>query len=278
MHPLHNQISSALQNRQQLSVNDEWLNEFLNSRGPNPPPLPALISTAQFRILASDITTSLSPTSAGLFPGDVADVNVKTRQLPGTVVVQVLDVLDVGSSKWSQVEAIERIEHGEEVRGREVIRTVDANGDEERPDPTAAAVRHANVTGSTATAASSTTNKKLTTGPHKLIVQDARGTKTLAFELEKIPKIGISISASAASPAAHGDQAFRPSSQDDIGMYIGCKLVLKQGTVVRRGMVMLKPENCVVLGGKVEAWDAKWKQERKQTLNTLLAAEHNAGE
>ncbi|KAK5296253.1 hypothetical protein LTR43_002805 [Exophiala xenobiotica] len=239
MHPLHNQISSALQNRQQLSVNGEWLNEFLNSR---------------------------------LFPGDVADVKVKARQLPGTVVVQVLDVLDVGSSKWSQVEAIERIEHGEEVRGREVIRTVDANGDEERPDPTAAA-----VTGSTATEASSTTNKKLTAGPHKLVVQDARGTKTLAFELEKIPNIGISISASAASPAAHGDQAFRPSSQDDIGMYIGCKLVLKPGTVVRRGMIMLKPENCVVLGGKVEAWDAKWKQERKQTLNTLLADEHNAG-
>jgi hypothetical protein len=42
-------------------------------------------------------------------------------------------------------------------------------------------------------------------------------------------------------------------------------------------MIMLKPENCVVLGGKVEAWDAKWKQDRKQTLNTLLADEQNAG-
>ncbi|KIW50528.1 hypothetical protein PV05_09331 [Exophiala xenobiotica] len=277
MHPLHSQISSALQSRQQLSVNGEWLNEFLDSRGPNPPPLPALISTAQFRILTSDITTSLSPSSTGLFPRDVADVNVKARQLPGTVVVQILDVLDVGSSKWSQVEAIERVERGEEVRGREVIRTVDANGEEEGPDPTATAASHASATGPTATADGSVTNKKLTAGPHRLVIQDARGTKAMAFELEKIPKVGISISASVPSPAAHGDQAFRPSNQDDIGMYIGCKLVLKPGTVVRRGIVMLKPENCVVLGGKVEAWDTKWKEERKQTLNTLLVNEHDAG-
>jgi len=51
--------------------------------------------------------------------------------------------------------------------------------------------------------------------------------------------------------------------------------MLRAGTVIRRGLVMLTPDNCVVLGGKVEAWDKKWKGERKQIL-TALVEEENA--
>ncbi|KAJ9646791.1 hypothetical protein H2204_000483 [Knufia peltigerae] len=290
-HPLFEKVSLALQTKHHLTVDGRWLEEFLATRGANPPPLPALVSTAQFRILASDITTSLSASSPEqdglLLPADVADVNVKSRQLSGTVIVQVLDVLDVGSSKWSQVEAIERVERGEEVRGREVIRTIDIMEEEgnndgsggvtlTRPPPAiTTATTTTNPTTSAAMTSSFASARKISVGPHKLIIQDARGTKAVAFELDRIPKIGISVSALVPFlPGPQGDS--RPSSQEDFGMFIGCKLLLKPGTIVRRGMVMLQPQNCVVLGGKVEAWDKKWKETRKQKLNDLIREEFDA--
>ncbi|KAL6245790.1 hypothetical protein RBB50_006943 [Rhinocladiella similis] len=277
-HPLHEKVSVALLNKYHLTVDPTWLNDFLATRGANPPPLPALVSTAQFRILASDITTSLSPSLQDTLPADVADVNLKAQQLSGTVIVQVLDVLDIGSSKWSQIEAIERIERGEEVRGREVIRTIDIIEDEEGSarDPFGVITRPPTTTASTSSVMASVSAKRISAGPHKLIIQDARGKKAVAFELDKIPKIGISISASASLPSPYTDLSSRPSSQDDIGMFIGCKLVLKPGTMVRRGMIMLQPQYCVVLGGKVDPWDKKWKEARKQTLNDLIQEEFNA--
>ncbi|OAP58477.1 hypothetical protein AYL99_07567 [Fonsecaea erecta] len=276
MHPLHNQVSSALQTRHNIAVNPQWLNTFLTSRGPNPPPLPALISTAHFRILASDITTTVSPgTTAEAFPAGISDVNVKERRLEGTVIAQVLDVLDVGSSKWSQVEAIERVERGEEVRGREVIRTVNGMGDDDEVVNGTAAP--ATVTGANTSSSTglSSASKKLSFGPHKLLLQDARGTKVLAFELVKIPKIGLSTAASASLPPSARNLG-PTATLEDPGMFIGCKLLLRPGTVVRRGMVMLTPENCVALGGKVEAWDKKWKEERKQRLTALVREENAA--
>ena len=263
-HPLHAQLANSLLTRHDLPVSSPWLSSFLSSRGSNTPPLPALTSTAQFRILASDITTSLAPAPPNALPANIADVNVKEHRLEGTIIVQVLDVMDIGSSKWSQVEAIERVERGEEVRGREVIRTVDVMGDEDGsgPDPasTTTVNAHANQ--------NAPTTKKLSSGPHKLLIQDAKGTKVLAFELVNIPKIALSISASASLPASLNQP--QTLQMDDPGMFIGCKLLLKPGTTVRRGMVMLRPEVCVVLGGKVEVWDRKWKEERKAMLTALL--------
>ncbi|KIX00927.1 uncharacterized protein Z518_09992 [Rhinocladiella mackenziei CBS 650.93] len=285
LHPLHDQVSSTLQTRHHLPVNVQWLSSSLSSRGQNLTPLPALVSTAHFRILASDITASLLPRSAAdAFPENVADVNIKERRLEGTVIVQVLDVIDVGSSKWSQVEAIERIERGEEVRGREVIRTVDVMTDDEDGDAnTGAATRQTGTNpNSTASHTSTSTNahtnasNKLSSGPHKLLVQDARGTKALAFELVKIPRLALSIAASASVPVSQ-NQTPTPATSSmsvDSGMSIGCKLLLHPGTVVRRGMVMLRPEDCVVMGGKVEAWDKKWKEMRKQRLIALVNEEN----
>lgn len=269
LHPLHNQLSAALQTRHNLPVNTQWLNDFLSTRGSNPPPLPALLSTAHFRILASDITLSLTPTSTDVLPADVGDVNVKERRLAGTVVVQILDVLDVGSSKWSQVEAIERVERGEEVRGREVIRTVDATGEE---DGSLAGNGVRPATSALSSTADASASRKLSAGPHRLLLQDARGTRAVAFELAKIPRIGLSVAASANLPSPNptgGGGGGNSHAQDDPGTFIGCKLLLKSGTLVRRGMVMLLPDGCVVLGGKAEAWDKKWKADRKQRLTTL---------
>jgi len=283
LHPLHAQLSAILQARHNLAVNATWLNDFLQSRGTNPPPLAVLASTAHFRILASDITATLSPTGAAdVFPAGVADVNVKEHLLGGTVITQVLDVLDVGSSKWSQVEAIERVERGEEVRGREVIRTVDVmDGDNNAPaaDPASAASAGARLStsNSTSNSNSATTSSKLSLGPHKLLLQDVAGTKVLAFELVKVPKIGLSVAASVPVPQNQGfagAAAAAVPASDDPGMFIGCKLLLKPGTVVRRGMVMLTPGNCVSLGGKVEAWDRKWKEQRKERLAALIRDEN----
>ena len=165
-------------------------------------------------------------------------MNVKESRLSGDVVVEVLDIIDLGSSKGTQIEAIERVERGEEVRGREVIRTVpgldEGNGD-----------------GSGANVGAGT-GKKRSQGPHKLVLRDARGTDVMGFDLKEIPKCWI------------GEE----------GMSVGCKIVLKKGALVRRGLVMLTPESVLMLGGKIESWDRKWREERKVRLVQGLEAEH----
>ena len=140
--------------------------------------------------------------------------------------MQLLDIQDLGVSKWSQVEAIERIERGEEVRGREVIRTIRGATDDDDD-------------GATATAST-----KKSQGPHKLVLQDASQSLVTGFELVAIPKLFTG----------------------DDGMCIGGKIILKAGTRVRRGMVMLTPDTMVLLGGKIGSWDTKWREDRKKRL------------
>ena len=107
-----------------LPVSTTWLRTFVSTLRPPIPPLPALASTAHFRALAADASVVLAPSPA--LPRDVGDVGIQERRLGEEVVVQVLDVRDVGTSKHAQIEALERVERGEEVRGREVIRTLPA--------------------------------------------------------------------------------------------------------------------------------------------------------
>ena len=233
---LTTQLSASLLDKYSLSISQAWLSNListLSSTSRPLPPLPALLSTAHFRLLNSDFTTSLGVQS--LLPSDIGAVNVKERRFASNVPVQVLDVTDLGISKWSQVEAIGRVEAGEEIRGREVIRTVRGATDDDEDGPgTAPANGVANITAST----------KRSQGPHKVIIQDADKTIAIAFELGDIPKIFIG----------------------DDGICIGCKLILKAGTLVRRGMIMLTPDTVTVLGGKIDSWDKKWREDRKKTL------------
>lgn len=90
---------------------------------------------------------------------------------------------------------------------------------------------------------------KKSQGPHKVLLQDASGTKIYGFELRTIAKIFVMTNA-----------------EEGGGVSIGCKIMVKKGTVVRRGMIMLTPENVNVLGGKVEAWDKLWRGGRKERL------------
>ena len=116
------------------------------------------------------------------------------------------------------------IERGEMIKGREIIRTVNV---EETAEGTA-----------------NTTSTKRSNGPFKLLLQDAKGMKVHAFTVSPISKIGMPMS---------GDEGIG-------AMCIGCKLVLRKGTVARRGVLMIKPNDVNVFGGKVEGWDKEWRE------------------
>jgi RecQ-mediated genome instability protein 1 len=197
-----------------------WLRDFMPSIRLSTP-IVALQQTALFRLLASDLTTVVeSGNQRNVFPTNVSSPEVKERKITGPITVQVLDVEDIGHSRWSQVENIEVQERGETTKGREIIRVVD---DETNTDP-----NHDN-------------NVSPSSGPHKLLVQDVKGTKAYAFELESIAGIDVQKTS------------------------IGAKLVLRD-VLVARGVVMLEAKGVEVLGGKVDAWDKKWRAERKEGL------------
>lgn len=194
-------------------------------------PLIVQQKSAESRLLSTDFTSTLQPTVASCFPAGIASPEVQALRVPGPVAVQILDIDDVGRSKWSQVEAIEMEERGEMRKGHEVIRVVDDEQDNTDMNPPAKSAEKG--------------------GPHKLLLQDARGTKAYAFEMEKIEKINVS-------------------------MAIGSKLVLRDFTV-SRGVIMLGPANTEVLGGKVETWDKKWRENRKKVLKEQAGWQEGMG-
>lgn len=73
--------------------------------------------------------------------------------------------------------------------------------------------------------------------------------KIWGFELKRVDRIGI---------LGGGGQG--------MGISIGCKIWLKKGCKVARGMVLLEPGGCVVLGGKIEGLDKVWREGREQRL------------
>lgn len=142
-----------------------WLQTFVSGTRPNTP-LPALKQTALFRLLATDITTSLQPPSHTVFPQDVLNPKTQTRIIPGPVVCQVLDVEDIGLSRWAQVEQIEAKERGETTKGRETVRIVEDENENGTITPTLRSK-----------------------GPFKLLLQDAKGAKIYAIDLRGIQGI-----------------------------------------------------------------------------------------
>lgn len=217
-------VAQALTNylsSKDLPPKQEWMRAFIPSIRSTTPIL-ALQKTALFRLLAADITTAVQSSPATTFSPGIADPAIKAQRLPGPIVVQVLDVEDIGRSRWSQVEALEAQERGETTKGREVIRVLPEEGTAGPDAPQAPAGQ---ITSS---------------GPHKLLLQDAKGTKAYALELRNVQGV-------------------------DVGMSIGTKLVLKDASVAR-GVIMLEPRCVEVLGGKVDAWDRKWREERKKIL------------
>ncbi|KAJ6178820.1 hypothetical protein N7519_009281 [Penicillium mononematosum] len=127
------QIAAQILSTKSLSVSQTWLNAFLSSSSTAQRNIPAsaLAKTAIFRLLASDIRESLSKHRSCVLPVDIHDPAVQERRLQGSIPVQVLDIEDIGTSLWSQIEAIERVERGEAIRGREIVRTIAVGEDPE---------------------------------------------------------------------------------------------------------------------------------------------------
>lgn len=193
-----------------------WMESFMPAVRPSTP-IAALQRTALFRILSTDLTSSIQ--GAPVFPANATSPETRELKLPGPIAAQVLDVEDIGHSRWSQVENIEAHERGETTKGREIIRVV---ADETNSDP------------------NRTSEAIASAGPHKLLLQDSKGTNVYAFEMEAINGVGVQMS-------------------------IGTKLVLREVTVAR-GVVLLEPRCVEVLGGKIEEWDKNWRRERKGIL------------
>ncbi|KAL6721244.1 hypothetical protein ACLMJK_000346 [Lecanora helva] len=168
-HPSHTQLSTHLSSTKNLTPTPTWLTTFLTTQRPSTP-LPALIQTATFRLLASDITTSLSPSASTCLPTDVNNVNIKERKLAGAITVQVLGVEDMSKSRWEQIEAIEALERGEGTKGREIIRVVAA--EEGEGDDGA----------------------QKSGGPHKLLLKDAAGKRAYGIELRAVEGVGLGMS------------------------------------------------------------------------------------
>ena len=148
-----------------------WLNSFMSSQRSNVP-LPALKQSAWFKISQTDITQSVQRIPSSVLPLDITSGAIRERRIGGSIPVQILDIEDIGRSRWSQAEALEAEERGEKTKGREIIRVVPGEDDD-----------------------SSTAAQQLTSsaGPHKLIVQDTQGTNAYAMELLSIQGLDLNI-------------------------------------------------------------------------------------
>lgn len=219
-----------------------WLQTIVAARNP-PPPLPSLLMTAKTRLLASDLTIPglIEPSSvrAISLPSAIANPTVKEVYLATDVHVQVLDIEDLSRSRWNQVEELEALERGEQTRGREVIRLpVPTNDDEHNNNldsPRSAAAAASECAGMPKSAA------------HRLVLQDCRGQKVYALELIRMPEIAIGT------------------------LHIGAKVLLRRDTIVARGSILLEPKTCLILGGKVEAWQKAWVDCHIARLKDCLA-------
>ncbi|OJJ48633.1 hypothetical protein ASPZODRAFT_150823 [Penicilliopsis zonata CBS 506.65] len=243
------QIAAQLLSTRSLPISQAWLDRFVATSSTAQPnvnvPISGLTRTALFRVLASDFRETLSTANRpSLLPSDVFDPTIQERRLQGVVPVQILDIEDIGSSLWSQVEAIERVERGEAVRGREIVRTVNLeDGNQERDNPSNNASASANTNANNTTSNSSASSSH---GPHRLIVQDAAGTRAVAVEIRSVEGVAVD-----KTP-------------------IGAKLLLRNASVAR-GMVLLTPETVTYLGGKIEAMDRAWREGRKERLLSRLS-------
>ncbi|KAL6813859.1 hypothetical protein J3E69DRAFT_348025 [Trichoderma sp. SZMC 28015] len=229
---------------QSLPPPSQTLLTTLTSRSP-PPPIPSLLATAKARLLASDLTntsgTVVDP-SMPVFPPNIDSATVQESTISQNTHVQVLDIENLSLSRWEQVEELEAIERGERTRGRQVIRVTDEDNGEADVSSSSAGQTQASRAGGAA--ASGGAN-----AVHRLVLQDGRGKKVFAVELKRISGIGIGKT------------------------HIGEKILLRAGAVVARGTILLTPETCTLLGGKIEAWHEAWMEGRLARLRESVGAD-----
>ncbi|RCI11560.1 hypothetical protein L249_7565 [Ophiocordyceps polyrhachis-furcata BCC 54312] len=210
-----------------------FLTTLITSRSP-PPPFRSLLATAKARLLASDLTSSspslFDPSLLSALPPDATSATAASVRLTRDTHVQVLDVEDLSLSRWEQAEALREVARGERTSGRQIVRveeSVDGGDADEAQQQRPAA---------------NEPSRRHDNATHRLVLQDCRGTRVYAVELRRLPRIGVRSTA------------------------VGEKILLRAGTVVARGTVLLAPESCLLLGGRVDAWHDVWASSRLQRL------------
>jgi RecQ-mediated genome instability protein 1 len=230
------QLTSSLTSLGLPTPHPSFLTPILANGLQKKTPLPGLVATAKLRLLCADFSLpsiiASNPAPPAL-PPNITDVQIVSRKLEKDVVVQVLDVEDVGKSKWEQIELLESERKGETIKGREVIRVVPADD----AQPSSASTQ---AGGSQAAIRQGYGGKE---GPFKLLMQDCNGQRIYGLELHKVQKV-----------------AYPPV------MGIGCKILLKRGSQIARGMVLLEPDRTLVLGGQIKELDKAWREGWEQRL------------
>ncbi|KAL7619675.1 hypothetical protein AAE478_010216 [Parahypoxylon ruwenzoriense] len=243
------QIRATLQTQGFPTPSLTWIQSALPNRNPLPP-LPALVATVKTRLLAADLTIpGLLESPAPAFPSNLSDPEVRETKLARDVYVQVLDIDNLSKSKWEQVEELEAIARGEQTRGREIIRLPAGTNDEDEDEDGAPARSNANGATTAAAAAAAKSKGAGANATHRLVLQDCKGQKVHGLELKRIDRIGVGT------------------------LNIGEKMVLRRGAAVARGVVLLEPATCAVLGGKVEAWQRAWLDGRLARLREAVGAD-----
>lgn len=236
------QLLAQLQSHNLPPPSPAWLETLLTTREPSLPLL-SLFMTAKARLLASDLTSpgllDAAKAASICFDDAILTPTLQETRLSNDVFIQLIDIENLSRSRWDQVEELEAIERGEQKRGREVVR-LPAEGDEagvsQRP-------MNRQTAGPAPVLSASARNTT-----HRLLLQDCKGRIAHAVELVRIPEI----------------------SPD--GLHIGAKLLLKRGTLVARGVILLEPQNLQILGGKVEAWQKAWLDGRLSWLREAARA------
>lgn len=247
------QVRTALQKQGLPAPSLAWIQNVLPNRKPMPP-LAALVATARARLMAADIANAsvLDPaaaaTAAAALPANLSNPEVRELRLGRDVLVQVLDIDNLTKSKWEQVEELEAIARGEQTRGREIIRLPAAGEDDGNNNDDASYSSAA--TQSVAAAARSAPGANASAAPknstHRLVLQDCKGQKVYGLELKRMEKIGVAT------------------------MNIGEKILLRKGATVARGIVLLDPATCTIMGGRVEAWQKAWLDGRLARLKESI--------
>lgn len=187
--------------------------------------------------------------------------HAKDQTLDRDIVVQILDILNLSRSKWEIVEELESIERGEQTRGRQVIRLPTSNSDSSNFDGdgtdldlgdggTQTQAAQNNTQGAAAREAQAKERERKN-ATHKLTLQDSAGNKLFAVELKRVEEISV--------PQMVNGKMIGNTP-------IGCKILLKKGTKVARGVVLLEPGLVQVLGGRVEGWGKVWEKGRLERL------------
>ncbi|TQV98970.1 hypothetical protein V2A60_007339 [Cordyceps javanica] len=265
---LASQLRTSLAAQSLPPASASFLAALIDARTP-PPPAASLLATAKARLLACDLAAagdiSSSSSSGGgggggggggildsaamaSLPADVCSARTEARTLPRDVHVQVVDAENLSISRWEQVEELEAVERGERTRGREIVR-VTADEDDERDADSATQHRGGAQTGVATAAAAAPAVMAGKHAVHRLVLQDCKGKTVYAVETKRMERIGIG----------------RTS--------MGEKMLLRAGTVVARGSVLLTPDKTVFLGGKVDAWHEAWMSGRLARLKAAVGAD-----